>query len=184
MDALQAAWKFALSFLKSGWELADYPIRIRQFDPIPEPLGRSGQPFTWSAQIVNWWAMAGHGYSRDEAMRNLVESFDRRKATAEPLPRPGTKVPLVCAPDGRMARHDALAADFMDRILGLKYEECFLSDQSSLWDFHFDESNDALQKRVLEVYGIDISDLEGAIVADIFDRIAANLRPTGATAEW
>lgn len=139
MAALKVGWKFGLSFLKSSWELSDYPIRIRQLEPVPELHGRSVQPFTWSAQIINWWVMAGHGYSRDEATRNLVESFDRRKATAEPLPRPGTRVPLVFASDdrirqyegplvmvsdGRLERHEALVADFLDRILGLKYEQC------------------------------------------------------------
>jgi hypothetical protein len=93
MDAFKAAWKFVRSFFTSGWELSDYPIRIKQFDPAPGPHGRSGPPFTWSAQVINWWAMAGHGCSRDEAMQSLVESFERRKTASEPLPRPGTEVP-------------------------------------------------------------------------------------------
>ncbi len=172
MDAFKAAWKFVRSFFKSDWELSDYPIRVKQFDPAPGPHGRSGPPFTWSAQVINWWVMAGHGYSRDEAMQNLVESFERRKAASESVPRPGTKVPLTFASDDRIRQHEALATDFMDRILGLKHEECFVSDQSSLWNFHEQESNDFLYKRVLDVYGIDISDLEGAIIADILERIA------------
>ena len=174
MNTVQAAWKFVRSFFKSDWELDDYPIRIKRFEPNPESHGRLGQPFTWSAQIINWWVMSGHGYSRAEALQNLEANFERRrKADPERLPRPGMSVPLAFAPDGRGRRHEMLARDFFDRIVGVSYDECFVSDQSSLWDFHEDESNDVLCKRVLEVYGIDISDLESAVLADILDRIAA-----------
>jgi hypothetical protein len=179
MDTLHAAWKFAGSFFKSSWELSDYPIRVKHFSTDLEPRGRLGPPFTWSAQIINWWVMAGHGYSRAEAMQNLAASFARRKAEVEPLPRPGTTVPPTFASDERIRRHEQLAADFMDRILGLRYEECFVSDQSSLWNFHEDESNDSLNRKVLAVYGVDISDLESALIAEILERLAANSR--GAT---
>ena len=175
MDVLRAAWKFTRSFFKSRsrWELSDYPIRIRHVDTALEPGGRLGPPFTWSAQIINWWTMSGHGYSVDEAMQSLAANFARRAGEPDPLPRPGTKVPLTFASDDRVRQHEALAADFFDRILGLRYEECFISDQSSLWNFHEEESNDFLFKKVLDVYGVDISDLELAILADIFERIAS-----------
>lgn len=176
MDTLHAAWKLAGSFFKSSWELSDYPIRVKQFSTDREPRGRMGSPFTWSAQIINWWGMAGHGYTRTEAMQNLAASFARRKAEVEPLPRPGTTVPLTFASDERIRRHEQLAADFMERILGLRYEECFVSDQTSLWDFHEDESNDSLKRKVLAVYGVDISDLESALIAEILERLAANSR--------
>jgi hypothetical protein len=173
MDTLHAAWKFLRSFFRSSWELSDYPIRVKQFTADLEPHGRLGPPFTWSAQIVNWWVMAGHGYSRAEAIQNLATSFARRKAELKPLPRPGTTVPFEFGSDERVRQHEQLAVDFMNRILGLRYEECFISDQSSLWDFHEEESNDFLNKAVLAVYGVDVSDLEAALIADILERIAA-----------
>jgi hypothetical protein len=118
--------------------------------------------------------MAGHRYSRAEALQNLAASFARRKAELEPLPRLGTRVPLKFASDERVRRQQQLVVDFMNRILGLQYEECFVSDQSSLWNFHEEESNDFLNKKVLAVYGVDISDLESALIVDILERIAAN----------
>ena len=175
MDATRAAWKFLRSFFKRSWELSDYPIRVREFSPRPEPHGRSGPPFTWSAQIVHWWTMSGHGYSREEALGNLAENFARRKSAADRLPRPGTKVPLTFTSNERIKQHEALAAHFLDHILGLRYEECFISDQSSLWNFHDRESNDFLHKRVAHTYGVDISDLESALMPDILERIAAQL---------
>jgi hypothetical protein len=174
MDTLHAAWKFVRSFFKSSWELSDYPIRVKHFAGDLEPHGRVGPPFTWSAQIINWWMMAGHGYSRAEAIENLATSFARRKTELEPLPRPGTRVPLKFASDERVRRHEQLVVDFMSRILGLRYEECFVSDESSLWNFHEEESNDFLNTKVLAVYGVDISDLESALIVDILERIAAN----------
>src|SRR5690242_5334065 len=99
MDTARAAWKFVRSFLKSDWELSDYPVRVRHFDSQPETHGRYGPPFTWSAQIINWRVMGGHGHSRAEAMQNLAARFERRKTEPDPLPRPGTSVPLVFASD-------------------------------------------------------------------------------------
>jgi len=87
MDALHAAWKFIRSFFGSDWELSDYPVPIRQVDADPRPQGRLGSAFTWSAQIVNWRVIGGHGYSRAEALQELRANFARRKATADPLPR-------------------------------------------------------------------------------------------------
>lgn len=178
MDALQAAWKFAGSFFKSSWDLSDYPIRVKHCSTDLEPRGRL-TPFAWSAQIINWWVMAGHGHSRAEAMQNLAAHFARRKAQVEPLPRPGITVPLTFASDERIRRHEQLLADFMDRILGLRYEECFVSDESSLWNFHEDESNDSLNRKVLAVYGVDISDLESGLMVDILERLAANTNVVG-----
>jgi len=172
METILAAWKFALSYFKRTWELSDYPVRIRQFSAEPETRGRSGPAFTWSAQIVHWWMMGGHGYSRAEALEKLGANFAQRKAQATPLPRPGTSVPLSFASDDRIRRHEALAVDFFDRILGLRYDECFVSDESSLWDFHGEESNAHLHRRVVVTYGVDLSDLETAVIADILERIA------------
>ncbi len=172
MDRIQAAWKFLLSFCKSDWDLDDYPIRIHNFPESPKPHGRSGPPFTWSAQIIYWWAMGGYGYSRSEALGTLADNFVRRKREGPPLPRPGSKAPITFASADRIRQHEGLAADFVKRVLGLKYEECFISDQSSLWDFHHSESNEALHRRIAELYHVDVSDIESGVLADILERIA------------
>jgi hypothetical protein len=40
-------------------------------------------------------------------------------------------------------------------------------DESSLWDFHGDESNEALPTKIKEVYGVDVSDIRsGEIIRD------------------
>jgi hypothetical protein len=63
-----------------------------------------------------------------------------------------------------------LAEDFTRRILELDW--VWLSDESSLWDFHHNETNDALIFKVREVYNVDVSDIESARLSEILERIA------------
>lgn len=175
MDWVKAGWFFATSFFKRSWDLTDYPVRVREFE-AQEPRGRFGTPFTWSAQVINWWTMSGQGYSRAEALANLEKSFAAFKALPKSLPRPGSRVPFEFATTERLAKHEALVADFIERIFG-PYEAYFVSDESSLWDFHERESNDFLHEKILEVYGVDVSDIESGLIADILDRIAAHSPP-------
>jgi hypothetical protein len=60
----------------------------------------------------------------------------------------------------------------------LRLDWAWISDESSLWDFHHQETNAALVAKIREVYGVDVSDIESANLADILDRIAANQRST------
>ena len=75
------------------------------------------------------------------------------------------------APQDRVDAHPALLDDFIHRILEL--EGAFISDESSLWDFHTDMNNDDLLARIKWVYGIDVSDIESGNIAEILERIAA-----------
>ena len=73
----------------------------------------------------------------------------------------------------RVEAHHRLAADFVKRVFGLDIADCFISDESSLWDFHADEDNTLLYNKIMLIYGVDVADIEGARLADIFDRLAA-----------
>ena len=53
----------------------------------------------------------------------------------------------------------------------MDYADCWISDESSLWDFHGEESNDHLNKKVWETYRVDISDIEDGKLVKIFQRI-------------
>jgi hypothetical protein len=65
-----------------------------------------------------------------------------------------------------------LADDFIRRVLNK--DAVWISDESSLWDFHRQDTNAALVAKIREVYGVDVSDIESGNLADILDRIAAN----------
>ena len=47
----------------------------------------------------------------------------------------------------------------------------WISDESSLWDFHGELTNDHLYAKIKEVYGVDVSDIESARLWMIFRRI-------------
>jgi hypothetical protein len=165
----QAAWMRLLSFFKDEWTINDYPIRVR-FQRPAERAGTSRRKLIpWVADVVNWPAMSGKGSTRQEALDDIRSQFERFIATKQPLPRPGTVVPLRYAASDRVGRHPELTRDFAHRVLGLEW--IWISDKSSLWDFHGDSTNDNLVEKIRSVYGIDVSDITSGNLADIFDRI-------------
>ena len=57
-------------------------------------------------------------------------------------------------------------------------EWAWISDESRLWDFHSEETNDALYAKIEEVYGVNVSDIESAKLSEILERIAM-AKPNG-----
>jgi len=168
-------WKYLRSFTKRDWSASDYPIRIRQFARGSESVGRL-KSVRVEATVVNWWQMTGGGETRAEALADLGVHISALKATGKRLPRPGTGLPLELASSSRIDAHGPLAADFLKRILGLDITQCFISDESSLWHFHVDDDNASLYSKIMSIYGVDVSDIEGARISDILDRLAAHAR--------
>lgn len=111
-------------------------------------------------------------------MRSLAERFADTKAdyakNGKPLPRPGTRVPIEFAAQDRTLTHPELVNDFIHQVLGLDW--AWISDESSLWDFHDGETNDRYYAKIKEVYGLDVSDMKSAKLCEIFDRIASERR--------
>src|SRR5919204_5330404 len=140
-DRFKIAWKYCLSFLKNEWTVEDYPIRFRHFDIDADQYYGRLKPVRWSAQVLNWPAMQGHGDTMEEAVENLRKVLAERKARGQRLARPGTGLPIEFAPTYRIDEHPDLARDFFRRIVNLNYDECFISNESSLWDFHLGETN-------------------------------------------
>ena len=172
-DRLKVASKYLLSFLKRDWTVQDYPIRFRHFDvDRTQDYGRL-KPVVWSAQVLNWPAMQGHGDTADEALANLSKVLAERKARGYKLARPGTGMLIEFAATYRIEEHPDLARDFFQRILNLNYDECFISNESSLWDFHGEETNESLNEKILLTYGVDVSDIESGNLADVFTRLVS-----------
>jgi hypothetical protein len=126
--------------------------------------------------VVNWWVLNGGGNTPGEAMENLAVQFGKMKADFErdgkPFPRPGIKVPIEFAPTERVNADPELAHDFIQRVLGLEW--AFISDGSSLWDFHTGPSIDTFHAKIKEIYGVDVSDIAYGNIAEILNRIAAD----------
>jgi hypothetical protein len=170
-----AFWKFCLSFRKSVWELNDYPVAIREqwFD-----LDFKSSRFTqhrYIAYIVNW-AMSGGGDTQKDAISDLENKFQsvksRWKTEGRPLFRPGRVGPVEFASQQRIDANHELSEDFIRRVLDLDW--AWISDESSLWDFHTNETNDLLYLRIFEIYGVDVSDIKSGNLSQILDRISAS----------
>ncbi len=171
-----ALWKLCLSFRKRDWELSDYPVIFRTHEPDPDSVFTAPRFKFYCnvAWIVNWH-LAGSGNSPEEALHSLRVTFDavklRWREEGRKLPRPGMRIPIELASQERVNAHPELADDFIQKVLGL--EAAWISDESSLWDFHADETNDPMYSRVKEIYGVDVTDVQSAKLCDILERIAA-----------
>ena len=71
-----------------------------------------------------------------------------------------------------VAKYESIALDFFEKILDMNLNDCLITDESSLWDFHSESSNDSFHDKILNVYGVDVSGIEKGNLAKIFQRIA------------
>ena len=162
-----------MSFAKSDWHASDYPIRFRYQKPdLSDPPAGRLQSIPWVAQIINWWQMSGHGQTKQEAYADLEKSLKQFKERGKRLPRPGTGLPIEFASNVEVSAYENIALDFFDKVLDMDYRQCWISDESSLWDFHMEETNERLNQKILETYGVDVSDIENGNLVRIFERIS------------
>lgn len=173
---LRAAIKYLKSYFKSEWTLRDYPLRFRHqaAEPQDYDLGPGYTLIPWTVQIVNWWQMGGGGDTRLEAYADLETKFQEFSAANDRLPRPGTGAPLEFPSVAEVERFDAIATDFLHKVLGAdEDDEIWISDESSLYDFEaLYQPVEVSLDRMREAYGIDVSDVEGYKLVDLFARIA------------
>jgi hypothetical protein len=178
---IRARWKYLLSFTKKNWQLSDYPILFHKQNTEsftgPERL----RPIPWTATIVNW-CITGSGDTKQASFDSLQTHFESFQATGKPLPRPGTHIPIEFASDEKVSRFPSLRDDFIHQILDLEW--AFLSDESSLWHFHELESNDELNKRILNTYGVDVSDIANGNITDILEPVHDLLSRRTRKARW
>jgi hypothetical protein len=178
---VKIAWYWLLSFRKRSWTLNDYPIHLRE--QVPDSAYANSPRFKhyrYSAFVLNWHIHAA-GETKSEAMTNLAMAYENackeKLDKGENLPRPGTKIAfeIQIAAQDKISRFPELLNDFIQRVLG--HEWAFLTDESTLWDFHTDETNDNYYSKIKDVYGVDVSDLKDGRIYEILERINANQRP-------
>lgn len=173
-EKIRAWWKCFLSVFKSDWNLSDYPVSVRKQEVGPDHVGTRLKQHKFLAQIVNWWVVSGSGDTEEEALQDLQKNFSaikvERAKSGKKLFRPGTQVEIEFASRERVDAHPELAEDFIHRVLNLDW--AWISDESSLWDFHSSDENLALIAKINEVYGVDVADIESAKLWQILDRIA------------
>jgi hypothetical protein len=173
-NRLHSSWKWVLSFRKNDWHLDDYPIVIREQENDGDSLLSAPRFIShrYVAHIVNA-AITGGGDTPSAAKEKLKESFrtvrSRRLEDGKPLVRPGRSWPVEFASQEHVNEHEALSEDFIRRVLDLDW--AWISDESSLWDFHTENDNSRLNAKIMEVYGVDVSDIQSGRLAAIFERI-------------
>lgn len=179
-DQVHASWKWLLSFRADDWCFEDYPVEVRRQESDLDSVYKPPRfiQHRYSAYIVNW-SLSGGGDTPDEAREKLRESFESVKSRdlleGKSLVRPGVARPIEFASQVRVSGNEELSEDFIRRVLGL--DGAWISDESSLWDFHSDADNEQLYAKIREVYGVDVSDIRSVRLCEIFGRIA-NSRTT------
>jgi hypothetical protein len=168
-DGPRIAFAWAASFVRRDWTIESYPLRVRHFDHSGYTSPDRLRPVEWSVQVLRWTAMQGHGESREAAMSNLIENFARYRLKDEPLPRPGSYKAIEFASSEKLESYREVEEDFVRHILDVEW--AFLSDESSLWDFSMEETLAEFYERITKRYGVDVSNIEGANLVAIFDRI-------------
>ncbi|HEY4765785.1 MAG TPA: hypothetical protein VIH75_19080 [Candidatus Sulfotelmatobacter sp.] len=150
--------------MKQDWKLSDYPISVREHEIDTSYVGTRLKQHRYTAQIVNWWVISGGGNTQLEALQELQKRFAtvtaEKAKDGKKLPRPGTHVEIEFASRDRVDAHAELAEDFIRRVLNLDW--AFVSDESSLRDFHSSDDNHDLIAKINVVYGVDVSDIESA----------------------
>ncbi len=76
------------------------------------------------------------------------------------------------APTSQIEAFPLLREEFIGRIFDNEYKEVWISDRSSLWDFAARRTLEPHYAKIRQVYGVDVSDIEGALLWKIFQRIA------------
>jgi len=172
MNKMLASWKWLLSFRKPDWRADDYPIRVTKQEPDAAFSAPRFSQHRYRAYIVNG-AIAGSGDTPIEAMAGLKQNFEsvtrRRREEGLPSIRPGKNWPVEFASQEKVSADESLSEDFIHKVLGLDW--AWISDESSLWDFHTEQTNDLLLTKIRDVYGIDVSDVESARLWEILERI-------------
>ncbi len=165
------AWIFSL--FKREWRLEDYPVDFVEQDQTPFgiPPERMNIP-RWRADIVGWPQLSGTGADKSEAFEDLRVKFEMRRASPETMYRPGTshQPDIQFGADLVVSEYPKLRDEFITEILGLSW--AWMSDESSLWDFHEGLTNEPFYVKIEERYHVDVRDIANANIAAILQKIA------------
>ena len=161
------AW--AASFFKRQWKFEDYPLDYIDQGKCQPTLSERRQHKRWRADLINWYAHSGLGDTPEEALADARRKFATYKASGEKMWRPGTVPSLVFAASESVDLYPQLRDDFIHQILELDW--AFMSDESSLWDFHEDADNSSLLLKIGEVYGVDVEHVENGNISKILLQI-------------
>lgn len=169
MTPLRELWRLVVAFVRSffhrEYSIDDYPLRISRSQLHPGP------DRDWVVQVINWPLMIAVGRTREEAMATLGEQIADYRRGHGTLPRPGISVPLPIDFDP-FFEHERLIDDFETKVLDLPEEEIIaLGPATTLHDLAVEKPVDFYLERIRVVYGVEVKDIEGLTMLEIFKRI-------------
>ena len=85
---------------------------------------------------------------------------------------------IELAPQFSVDTYEDIARVFFPKIFGMDYEDVMITDESSIYDFDFEltenrvnhQTSDILNK-IKSEYNLDVSDVEDLLLVKIFERI-------------
>jgi len=157
------------SFLRREWQPEHYPVHVREQKGVPDEA-------RWCARILNWPGPVGLGSTRREALAALEHTLRaiaaERSVSGTPMPRPGTRVPILFASTARVSADPDLLDEFITSALGFGARApVFISDESSLSDFGGEERVAEIRARIRANFGVVVDQPEPVLVADVLDWI-------------
>jgi hypothetical protein len=158
------------SFFKRRWEFEDYPIDYVDQGEVDPNLPTRLQHHRWRVDLINWYAVSGLGNSKEAALADAKQKFAVWNSSGEKMWRPGTGPGIVFPENQTIEKYAELRDDFIHRVLELEW--AWLTDESSLWDFHQEVDNNIFYTKIIEVYGVDVSDILNANIVSILERIS------------
>jgi hypothetical protein len=166
---VRARLAWASSFFKFRWDFSDYPIDyVDQGEADPKLPERLRHP-RWRADFINWFAVSGTGETKEAALADAKEKFAAWKASGKEMWRPGIGPGITFAESQIIDQRPELRDHFIHNVLGLEW--AFVSDESSLWDFHTSDDNSELYAKIKEIYGVDVSHIENGNLTEILFEI-------------
>ena len=169
--SISSTWKYIVSYSRVNWSLSDYPIWLKEQGPTDKHSSNRTTTPRFVAQIINWPLVNGTGDTQEDALKELQKNFESIKARREVMPRPGSHVPLEFGSQVRINRYRELADEFVDQILDVEW--ALLADESSLWDFHGNDSNEVYLEKIKKKYHVDVSHVADGNIATILETITA-----------
>ena len=128
-------------------KLEDYTLRVTRREDWD----------SWEAELLEFFALKAAGQTREEAIQELERLFFERvaymEAAGKPLPVPGEEPEMMFSTSAQIDAQAAMARDFFQRVLGMNYDDVFVSDATRLEEFGTFEP---LRASIKSVYGVDI----------------------------
>ena len=87
------------------------------------------------------------------------------------LCRDRMRVPIEFAPTTEIDQYSLIAHDFFQKILEMDFDYCFVSDESSLWDFPNTSDEARVFELIKRTYQVDVSDIQTGNLVQIFKRL-------------